>query len=55
MQHKLEQEQQQRKMTEERLLTVEKEKSGYTVDLQQLRNQVQSLQSDLKNEADKVS
>ncbi|XP_060563759.1 rho-associated protein kinase 2-like isoform X3 [Ruditapes philippinarum] len=53
MQHKLEQEQQQRKMTEERLLTVEKEKSGYSVDLQQLRNQVQSLQSELKNEADK--
>ena len=55
MQHKLEQEQQQRKVTEERLLNVEKEKSGYSVDLQQLRNQVQNLQSELRNEGEKVS
>lgn len=54
MQRKLEEEQQQRKVTEERLLNVEKEKTGYSVDLEQLRNQVQSLQTELRSEADKV-
>lgn len=53
MQRKLETEQQQRKVAEEQLLKVEKEKSGYSVDLHQLRNQVQSLQAELRNEADK--
>lgn len=54
MQHKLEIEQKQRKIAEERCLTVEKEKSGMTVDLQQFKNQVTSLQTELRNESEKV-
>lgn len=54
MQRKLELEQKQRKSMEERLLAVEKEKSGLSVDLQQFRNQVNSLQAELRSENDKV-
>ena len=54
IQRKLEHEQMVRKNTEEKLLEVEKTKSGYSVDLQQLRNQVQSLQTELRNEGEKV-
>ena len=54
MQRKLEMEAGQRKMVEERLLSVEKEKSGMAVDLQQLRSQAQSLTLDLQHETEKV-
>ena len=54
MQKKLEHEQQNRKVMEEKLLDMEKTKSGYALDLQQARAQVQSLQMDLHNEIEKV-
>ena len=54
IQRKLEVKQQTWKSVEEGLLEVEKAKSGYSVHLSQLRNQVQSLQGDLRNEIDEV-
>lgn len=53
IQRKLESEEQLRKTSEERLLEAEKVKSGYSVDIHQLKNQIQSLQTDLRNETDK--
>ena len=54
MQRNMEQEQKLRKVTEERMFAMEKEKSGISVDLQQLRHQISSLQTELRNENDKV-
>ncbi|XP_052256843.1 rho-associated protein kinase 2-like [Dreissena polymorpha] len=53
MQRKFENEERKRKTVEEQLLSVEKERSGLSVDLQQLRNQVSALQADLFREAEK--
>ena len=55
IQRKLEQEQQLRKTAEERLLEVEKAKSTVSFDYKQVQQQLQSLQSDLRNETEKVS
>ena len=55
IQRKLEQEQQLRKTAEEKLLEVEKAKSTVSFDYKQVQQQLQSLQSDLRNETEKVS
>ena len=54
IQRKLEQEQQLRKTAEEKLLEVEKAKSTVSFDYKQVQQQLQSLQSDLRNETEKV-
>ncbi|WAR23085.1 ROCK2-like protein [Mya arenaria] len=53
MQRKLEMDQQQHKRAEERLLSLEKERSGLNVDLQQVRGQVQALTINLQHEVEK--
>lgn len=54
IQRKLEQEQQLRKSAEERLLEVEKAKSTLSFDYKQVQTQLQSLQTELRNETEKV-
>ena len=54
IQRKLEQEQGLRKKAEEKLLEVEKAKSTLSFDYKQVQQQLQSLQTDLRNETEKV-